>query len=86
LERKILVFAPKLSSKCFAPTFLSKIPGRTAGARAVVEVYTTTGEVIRTWYESYDAEGRVIRVHPKTPQDLGHIEIDPISRKEIERW
>ncbi len=64
----------------------SKIAGRTAGARLVVEVDSESGQPIRTWYESYDAEGRVIRVHPKPPVDLGHIEINPETGKETERW
>jgi hypothetical protein len=64
----------------------SKSAGRTAGARLVVEVDATSGQPIRTWYESYDAAGRVIRVHPKTPVDLGHIEMNPETGKEIERW
>jgi hypothetical protein len=63
----------------------AKIPGKTAGARLVVEV-NFNGDVCRTWYESYDRQNRVIRIHPKTPQDLGHIEIDPLTGKEIERW
>lgn len=64
----------------------SKSAGRTAGARLVVEVDPLSGQPIRTWYESYDAGGRVIRVHPKTPVDLGHIEINPDTGKETERW
>ncbi len=63
----------------------AKLPGKTAGARLVVEV-DFTGTVRRTWYESYNHENRVIRIHPKTPQDLGHIEIDPLTGKETERW
>ncbi|MBC6424038.1 MAG: hypothetical protein GDA38_22970 [Hormoscilla sp. SP12CHS1] len=54
--------------------------------RPVVEVEAADGKLIRTWHESYDSQGRVIRVHPKRPQDLGHIEIDPMTGKEIERW
>lgn len=65
---------------------LAKTLGRTFGARLVVEVNIITGIPIRTWYESYDAQNRVIRVHPKTPRDLGHIEIDPETKKEVERW
>ncbi|MBC6481297.1 MAG: hypothetical protein GDA56_29590 [Hormoscilla sp. GM7CHS1pb] len=64
----------------------AKKPGRTAGARPVVEVEAADGKLIRTWHESYDSQGRVIRVHPKKPQNLGHIEIDPMTGKEIERW
>lgn len=64
----------------------AKSSGRTAGARFVVEVSASTGTPLRTWYESYDQQGRVIRVHPKTPIDLGHIEINPDTGKEIERW
>ncbi len=65
---------------------LSKSAGKTVGARLVVEVNSASGQPLRTWYESYDAEGRVIRVHPKTPTDLGHIEINPNTGKEAERW
>ena len=64
----------------------AKSLGRTVGARLVVEVNAATGTPIRTWYESYDERGRVIRIHPKTPQDLGHIEINPETGREIERW
>jgi hypothetical protein len=39
----------------------------------------------RTWYESYDIQGRVVQVHPKRPKDLGHIQIDPQTGKEINR-
>lgn len=60
--------------------------GRTVGARLVIEVDSSAGKPIRTWYESYDAQGRVIRIHPKTPIDLGHIEIDPDTGKETDRW
>lgn len=60
-------------------------PGPTAGARMVVEVDAATGQVTRTWYESYDIQGRVVQVHPKRPRDLGHIQIDPHTRKEINR-
>ena len=59
--------------------------GRTTGARMVVEVDLTTGKVARTWYESYDSQERVIQVHPKRPIDLGHIEINPETGKEINR-
>ena len=52
----------------------------------MVEVDAISGQPMRTWYESYDAAGQVIRVHPKTPTDLGHIEINPETGKEIERW
>ncbi len=65
---------------------LAKSSGRTAGARLVVEVNSSTGKPLRTWYESYDNQGRVIRVHPKTPIDLGHIEINPNTGRETERW
>jgi hypothetical protein len=51
----------------------------------VVEVDATTGQVTRTWYESYDIQGRVVQVHPKRPKDLGHIQIDPQTGKEINR-
>jgi hypothetical protein len=60
-------------------------PGSTAGARMVLEVDSTTGEVTRTWYESYDSQNRVVQVHPKRPIDLGHIQIDPQTGKEINR-
>lgn len=60
-------------------------PGPTAGARMVVEVDAATGQVTRTWYESYDTQGRVVQVHPKRPRDLGHIKIDPQTGKEINR-
>jgi hypothetical protein len=60
-------------------------PGSTVGARMVVEVDATTGQVTRTWYESYDIQGRVVQVHPKRPKDLGHIQIDPQTGKEINR-
>lgn len=45
----------------------AKIPGKTAGACLVVEVDATTGNVIRTWYESYDQQNRVIRITPNAP-------------------
>ena len=64
----------------------AKTQGKTAGARLVVEVDSITGTPLRTWYESYDDQGRVIRVHPKRPIDLGHIEIDPETGKEVKRW
>ncbi|MBD1841839.1 hypothetical protein H6F89_00110 [Cyanobacteria bacterium FACHB-63] len=64
----------------------AKISGKTAGACLVVEVDAITGNVLRTWYESYDHQHRVIRIHPKRPIDLGHIEIDPATGKEITRW
>jgi hypothetical protein len=64
----------------------AKNQGKTAGARLVVEVEATTGQALRTWYESYDQQRRVLRVHPKRPIDLGHIEIDPETRREVERW
>ncbi|MGV0028346.1 hypothetical protein [Phormidesmis priestleyi] len=63
----------------------AKILGKTAGARLVVEV-DFTGTVGRTWYESYDSQNRVIRIHPKTPKDLGHIELNPLTGKETARW
>ena len=46
----------------------------------MIEVRIITGKPIRTWYESYDAQNRVIRIHPKTPRELGHIEIDPETK------
>jgi hypothetical protein len=64
----------------------AKIPGKTAGARLVIEVDALTGNMLRTWYESYDAQARVIRIHPKRPNDLGHLEIDPETGKEVYRW
>lgn len=60
-------------------------PGPTAGARMVIEVNATTGQVTRTWVESYDSIGRVSQVHPKLPLDLGHIAIDTQTGKEINR-
>jgi hypothetical protein len=64
----------------------AKSPGKTIGARLVVEVDATSGHVLRTWYESYDNQRRVLRVHPKRPVDLGHIEINPETGKEVARW
>jgi len=64
----------------------AKSQGKTAGARLVVEVDSITGNVQRTWYESYDHQRRVLRVHPKRPIDLGHIEINPETGKEVARW
>jgi hypothetical protein len=64
----------------------AKTQGKTAGARLVVEVDAITGNTLRTWYESYDNQGRVIRIHPKRPIDLGHLEIDPTTGKEVNRW
>ena len=64
----------------------ARISGRTAGARLVVEVNSSTGKPLRSWYESYDNGGKVIRVHPKTPRDLGHIEIDPTTGRATDRW
>jgi hypothetical protein len=64
----------------------AKSQGKTAGARLVVEIDATTGDIRRTWYESYDTQGRVLRVHPKRPIDLGHIEINPETGKEVVRW
>jgi len=63
----------------------AKISGKTAGARLVVEV-DFAGIVRRTWYESYDSQNRVIRIHPKTPKDLGHVKLNPLTDKETERW
>ena len=39
--------------------------GPTRGAALVTEYNPTTGQV-RQWYESYDAAGNVVRVHPKS--------------------
>lgn len=64
----------------------AKTQGKTAGARLVVEVDATTGTILRTWYESYDDQDRVIRIHPKRPIDLGHLEINPDTGKEVNRW
>jgi hypothetical protein len=64
----------------------AKSIGITAGARLVVEVSATTGQPLRTWYESYNVQRQVIRVHPKKPIDLGHIEINPETGKATERW
>ncbi|MEG3437920.1 hypothetical protein V0288_12400 [Pannus brasiliensis CCIBt3594] len=63
----------------------ARTPGRSIGARIVVEKDPVTGKVLRAWNEVYDREGRVILVHPKRPQDLGHIEIDPETGREISR-
>ena len=51
----------------------AKTPGPKAGARYVTEVDSRTGLSVRTWQELYDAAGRVVEVHPKTPKDLNHI-------------
>jgi hypothetical protein len=64
----------------------AKSQGKTIGACLVVEVEASTGKTLRCWYESYDIQGRVLRVHPKRPADLGHIEINPETGKEVERW
>jgi hypothetical protein len=64
----------------------AKSQGKTAGACLVVEVDAATGKTLRTWYESYDAQRRVLRVHPKIPVDLGHIEINPETGQEVKRW
>lgn len=64
----------------------AKTQGKTAEACLVVEVELSTGSPIRTCYESYDNQNRVIGVHPKRPIELGHIEIDPETGKEVNRW
>lgn len=63
----------------------SKTMGKTIGRRTVTEVNGLTGEVLRTWQECYDINNRVNQIHPKRPKDIGHIEIDPETGKEIKR-
>lgn len=43
----------------------SRTPGPTRGAAYVTEHNLKTGQV-RTWYENYDKQGKVNRIHPKT--------------------
>jgi hypothetical protein len=63
----------------------SKQEGRIAGSRKVTEIDPKTGKK-RVWMENYDHEGQVIIVHPKFPQDPGHLMINPNIGKVIDRW
>jgi hypothetical protein len=63
----------------------SKQEGRIAGSRKVTEIDPKTGNK-RVWMENYDHEGQVIIVHPKFPQDPGHLMINPNTGEVIDRW
>ncbi|MEM7617549.1 MAG: hypothetical protein AAF195_04125 [Pseudomonadota bacterium] len=64
----------------------SNTPGPTRGGALVTEHNENTGQV-RTWYENYDHDGNVIRVHPKQidGQDLDAQHYPPTG-KELASW
>lgn len=55
--------------------------GPTIGQRYVKEIDPITGDTRRVWMENYNNKGEVIQVHPKYPEDIGHLKIDQKTSK-----